>query len=318
MALAISSSRSGDLAQADARYRALLGMDASNSAAINNAANVKLRLGELNAAIDLYRRSSELKPSATVLFNLSQAQGRAFKLDDHSPTLAAAQQLDVAAVAELTLLQGSEIAGFTADLELSRSALWERVLSARSGAALAAEFRSAIAPGVLGRSQEFAAAALALIAILSLVGAARWTASHACERCGRRMCPRCEPDLGGAPDCESCQRLFNQPETTDRAMRVARLHALRFRDRRLARLRVIASVLVPGVAGALARCHLTSLIGVFSATIATIALVWRHGVTPDPLVAGMAAPMVFGLISALALLFYGLSVVFALAARNRS
>ena len=318
MALAAASRRAGNVAEADAQYRHLLQQEPSNFAAANNAANVKLELGEPESAIGLYRRSLEMNDSATVLFNLSQAQGQAFELDDVGPTLAAAQRLDSERVAELTLLQGSDLARFTIDLPLPRRMLWERIFAGRSGESFATELRSAIAPGALGQSALLSAGAFTSIAILSLMGAVRLKRSHWCGRCGRRMCPRCEPELGDDVDCESCNRLFQHPETTDRAMRAARVNALRFREKRLARVLLIVSILLPGAAGALARCHWASFIGALSAAIAIMALFWRNGVTPDPLIAGAAAPMAFGLISALALFSYGASVAFSLAARSRS
>jgi hypothetical protein len=131
------------------------------------------------------------------------------------------------------------------------------------------------------------------------------------------MCPRCAPELGREDDCESCNRLFKQPETTDREMRAARLNALRFRELRLARIRLIGSIFLPGIAGALSRCPWASLIGTLSAAVAVLAVVWRNGVTPDPLIAGPVAPIAFGLISALALLCYGTAVVFSISARRR-
>jgi ABC-type Fe3+-siderophore transport system permease subunit len=196
--------------------------------------------------------------------------------------------------------------------------LWERVLAARSGESFAAELRSVIAPGALGQSAWLSAGAFASIAILSLVAASRLKRSHWCRRCGRRMCLRCDPELGEEEDCESCNRLFQHPETTDRAMRAARVNALRFREQRLARVRLVVSILLPGTAGALARCPWASFIGALSGAIAIMAIFWRNGVTPDPLIAGAAAPMAFGLISALALCCYSGSVAFSLAARSRS
>ncbi|MBW2494557.1 MAG: hypothetical protein JRE43_07370 [Deltaproteobacteria bacterium] len=102
-------------------------------------------------------------------------------------------------------------------------------------------------------------------------------------------------------------------------MRAARLNALRFRELRLARLRLIGSILLPGVAGALSRSPWASFIGSLSAAVAVLAVVWRNGVTPDPLIAGAVAPMAFGLIAALAVFGYGVSVAISLAAtRSRS
>jgi tetratricopeptide (TPR) repeat protein len=318
MALAVAARRAGDLADSDARYRRLLQQDPANYIAANNAANVNVELDQLESAIELYRQSVETHDSATARFNLSQAQGQAFKLDDVGPTLAAAQRLDSERVAELTLLQGSDLAMFTIDFPLSRRMLWDRVLASGSGGSFAAELRSAIAPGVLGHSAQVSGGAFALIAILSLVGASRVKRSQWCNRCGRRMCPRCEPELGDEADCESCNRLFKHPETTDREMRAARVNALRFRELRLARVRLIGSILLPGVAGALSRCPWASFIGSLSAAVAILAVVWRNGVSPDPLIAGAVAPMAFGLIAVLAVFCYGASVAFSLAARSRS
>jgi tetratricopeptide (TPR) repeat protein len=318
LALAVAARRSGDLAEADAQYQRLLERRPANYVAANNAANVKLELGQPESAIGLYERSLKGNDSATVRFNLSQAQGQAFKLDDVGPNLVAAQQLDSARIAELTLLQGSDLTKFTVDLPLPRHMLWERIFAAQSGESFSTELRSVIAPGALGQSVQLSAGAFASIAILSLVAASRLKRSHWCGRCGRRMCPRCEPELGDEEACESCNRLFQNPETTDRAMRAARVNALRFREKRLARVRLIASILLPGTAGALARCPLASFVGALSAAIAIMAIFWRNGVTPDPLIAGAAGPMAFGLISALALCCYSASVAFSLAARSRS
>ena len=318
MALAVASRRAGNLADADAQYQRLLQREPAYSASANNAANVKLELGQVEKAIGLYQRSLQMNDSATVRFNLSQAQGQAFKLDDVGPNLVAAQRLDSARISELTLLQGSDLTKFTVDLPLPRRMLWERIRAVRSGESFATELRSVIAPGVLGRNARLSAGVFASIAILSLVATTRLKRSHWCGRCGRRMCPRCEPELGEEEDCESCNLLFQQPGTTDRTMRVARVNALRFREQRLARLRLIVSIILPGAAGALARCPLASFIGALSAAIAIMTIFWRNGVTPDPIIAGAVAPMAFGLISALALFCYSASVVFSLSARSRS
>ncbi len=318
MALAITDRRAGNLSDSVARYRRLLQQDPANHTAANNAANLNVELNQLETAIDLYQQSAEAQDSATVRFNLSQAQGQAFKLDDVGPTLAAAQRLDSARVAELTLLQGSDLAMFTIDFPLPRRMLWDRVLAGGSGESFVAELRSSIAPGALGRSAQISLGAFGSIAILSWMGAARVRRSQWCSRCGRRMCPRCEPELGDEEECESCNRLFKHPETTDREMRAARVNALRSRELRLARVRLISSVLLPGFAGALSRCPWASLVGSLSAAVAILAVVWRNGISPDPLVAGAVAPMAFGLIAALAVLCYAASVAISLSARTRS
>ena len=50
--------------------------------ALNNAANVRLQLGHMEAALQLYRRALGVAQSPIVLFNLSQAHGQACQVDD--------------------------------------------------------------------------------------------------------------------------------------------------------------------------------------------------------------------------------------------
>ena len=173
MALAIDARRSGRLGEADALYQRLLEIDPTNFAAANNAANVRLELGHMDLALDIYRRASAIRNSATVLFNQSQAHGEAFQMDDLSRTLAAAQQANGEVVAELTELQGSDPSGFTVDLPLGSRPLWNRILRSRSGDVFATELRSAIAPGLLGRDWRAVSAVIAALTLISVVGAVR-------------------------------------------------------------------------------------------------------------------------------------------------
>jgi hypothetical protein len=318
MALAIDARRDGRLGEADALYQNLLEIDPTNFAAVNNAANVRLDLGHMDLALDLYRKATAIRESATVLFNRSQAHGQAFQMDELSETLAAAQKANGGVVAELTQLQGSDPGGFTVDLPLEHRVLWNRVLGAKSGDVFAMELRSAMAPGPLGRDWRVLSAVIAVPALVSIFGVVRLRTSHWCKRCGRRLCPRCDPGSGGGEICEGCTRLFQQPETTDRTLRVARISALRHRELWVGRAVLISSIVVPGAAGLWAGRHLTSLIGALSGMLAVTAVICRNGVVPDPLIAGTAAPVAFGCVAVLAAGCYGIAVATSISTRNRT
>jgi hypothetical protein len=131
------------------------------------------------------------------------------------------------------------------------------------------------------------------------------------------LCPRCHPESRGNDACETCTRLFYQPETTDRALRLGRITELRARERRLERIATIVAIAVPAAAGALARRPLLSLLGALFSAFAACAVVWREGVVPDPLVAGAAAPFAFLGFAVFAMLGYAVVIGAALAARRR-
>jgi tetratricopeptide (TPR) repeat protein len=313
--LAMHARRAGDLAEADALYQKLLGDAPADPVLLNNAANVRLELGHMEDALDLYRRSVEIEESPVVLFNLAQAYGRAFQVEDLNRTLAQAQRRDGELVATLTALQGSEAEGFVVDLPLPGEFMWRRLAASRRGDAIAAQMRAPLAPGRLGRDRNLAAAAAGLGFLLAAIFGARFDPTRSCPRCGARMCPRCDGNTGGE-QCAGCTRLFFQPERTDRTLRLERVNALRDREQRLRRVGAIASVLLPGVAGLLARRPLASFLGTFLFALALAAVFWRGGVVPDPLVAGAAAHVAFLTIAVLAAVGYALVVATALASQR--
>jgi tetratricopeptide (TPR) repeat protein len=316
-ALAMQARRSGRLGEADARYQALLASDPMDPTLANNAANVRLSLGHMESALSLYDRSLDLAESPLVLFNLAQAYGRAFQVDSLARTLERAQALDGAAVAELTQLQGATPEGFVVDLPIPDRLVWKRVLASDAGLAVAAELRRPLAPGHLGRDATgLSIVFAAVIAVASAFGA-RVSPSRWCARCAGRICPRCHPESRGNDACETCKTLFYQPETTDRALRLERITALRARERRRERLATIVSIAVPASAGLLARRPTLSLLGALFFAFAACAVVWRQGVVPDPLIAGAAAPVAFLGGAVLAALAYAIVVGAALATRRR-
>jgi len=312
-ALALRARRAGRLGEADMYYQALLRGAPESPVIMNNAANVRLNLGQIESALMLYRRAIELRPDPVVLFNLSQAHGRAFEVEELSRALADAQRLDGDLVAELMALQGAELVGFVVDLPIDTRQIWQRIFLSNQGERIATEIRAFFAPGWLGENSLLAVGVFGIVLAVSSVLGGRVYRSHRCNRCGRHMCQRCDPETGGDTICGCCKHLFHQSETTDRELRLARISELRARDERLEQYSMAASFLVPGVAGLLAKRPLRCLLGSIFGTITLFALYWRGGVVPDPLVAGAAAPLASLCIAALALFAYLILVLLSFA-----
>jgi hypothetical protein len=319
-ALAIRARQRGALGEADAHHQELLDRAPDDVSVLNNAANVRLDLGHMEAALDLYRHANAVapRPSPVVLYNLAQAHGRDFQMDELGAALARAQAADGELVAGFTALQGATADGFLVDLPLPIGILWRRVLESGRGGGVAAGFRAPLLPGRLGRDVETLAAALALVLLAGTIFGARLAASRGCDRCGENICPRCTAENSEGEVCGSCVRLFLHPEKTDRALRLERMTALKARESRIERIAALTSVFVPGAAGALARRPFASLLGAFFFTLAAAAATWSGGVVPDPLVAGPAAPIAFIGLSMLSGLCYAIVSGRSLAVRRRS
>ncbi|MBW2372866.1 MAG: hypothetical protein JRF70_10040 [Deltaproteobacteria bacterium] len=316
-ARAMYAKRSGNLAQADAEYRRLLEVLPHDPTIANNAANVRLALGHMGDAIDLYRQAASESGSPIVLFNLAQAHGLTFQVDELSRALTRAQELDREAVARLSELQRSDNTAFVVDLPLPASLMWRRILGAAGGEALAAQLRGPLAPGHLA-GKRAAGLALCGVALSGSIVGLGVRARRKCGRCGRLLCPRCEPESGDRDVCAGCFQLFYKSEDTDRSLRKVRVEVLRKRERSRNRMAWGVAVVVPGAAGLLARRPLRGFLAAVLFALAAACILLRDGVVADPLVVGAAGPIGFVGLGTLAALAYALVLATSLAARRRA
>jgi len=316
-ALAMGIKRQGHLEEADARYRVLLATDPEDPVLLNNAANVRLALGDTEGAIELYRRAAERLDSAVIWFNLSQAWGVALEVVELDEALARAQALDADLVEDFSEVQERAV-HFVADLPVPAAHVRERVLRSSDGGAIAVELRRALAPGWAGSRPAATAAALAGALALGLGLRVLARASGGCERCGALVCPRCHPAGAGRALCESCHYLVHPPKGTDRALRAARAEELRRREERMRRVGLVAALAIPGAAGLWAGRPLLAW-GGCTAGAAVVAFAWAAGGwAPDPLAVGAAGPVAFGSLAALAGLLYLIVLGAGLSAARRS
>ena len=315
--LAIHARRLGDLARADALYQQLLESGADDVSAQNNAADVQLALGHTERAIELYGLAARGE-SPVVLFNLAQAYGRAFRVEELNQTIARAQRAGGELVARLTALQGGSAGGFVADLPPAPSLFWSRALGSGAGADLAQEFRDHFAPGRLGRDPRVFGAAAAGLVLLGGMFAARIQPSRACRRCRERICRRCSPHGTYGDVCDGCYTLFFAPEKTDRALRArARGRAARARGSGSAACTRCSrcSCPAPPDSSPSARCADGSARSASRSRPrrSSGAAAW----CPIRCVAGAAAPAVFLGTAALAAILYAIAVATSLAARRQ-
>lgn len=300
-ALALRARRTGDEAQAFERYTALRERLPEDAVVLANLGNLHFRRGEIEAAVRLYEQAALHRDSPRLLFNLSQAYARLFRMEEFEKAMQLAQSTGADEVDELSGLGDPD---FVADLPLPMLDLRLRQARASRGDAFATVLSSAIAPGRLGTSWMHAAGAFAAAVLLGSLLAGRIDRSSRCRRCGVRICARCDGTVWNSDTCDGCHLLFHRPEATDAALRMARLTALRRRESRIGQLSLVASVLVPGMSGLLARRPDLAFVGLLFAAWAAVAFVWHDGVVPDPHAVGAAGPLAFVLTGSLALAGY--------------
>jgi len=314
-ALAVHARRAGDTEDAVRLYSELQAAYPREAVVLGNYANIQFGLGDNETAAVLYERSAALLDSAVIMFNLSQAYARMFKIEEFEGAMRVAQGMDGSLVADLSRVGD---ANFVADIPFPMGQLRSRFFESARHIAAPADGIELLLPGWLGSGWLQIAGAFALMAMISVFLSGRFDQASACSRCGKRICARCDGTVWNSETCDGCHHLFHRPETTDPVKRMARLQELQKRESLRERIAALSAILIPGSGGLLARRPDLGFIGVLLFGSACALFVFRDGVVADPLTVGAAGPPVFVITGCFAAFGYLVVVVLGLLLRRNS
>lgn len=217
---------------------------ALRSAAFNLRGIARLADGDLAEAIPAFERARSADESASVMFNLSQAYGRALLLSEQEAAFSAASALDSKLVNRYLAASGASVHSVLIQTPLSLAIYLARTLEpSAESKALARDLRERML-GPLEPDHLW----LALPIVGALAFVFRRSSVTRCSRCKRPLCSECSREAMLAGTCARCVRLFANRETTDPRMRKQQLDLDRRRERH-AQIRLAASTLiVPGCA----------------------------------------------------------------------
>ncbi len=92
--LAVRARRQGHIDTALERYADLLRSHPRKAEVLTNYGNLRFLNGDDEQAIELYERSAALIDSPRLMFNLSQANARLFRIEEFEAALRAGQDID--------------------------------------------------------------------------------------------------------------------------------------------------------------------------------------------------------------------------------
>lgn len=295
------------------RLEAMAAGHPTDPVVLANQGNVEMRAGRTAAAIRLYERAAAQLDSPALLFDLSQAYASALRMDESELALVRAQRIADAEVAALSSLSDPNL---VADLEVPVALLRDRLREAALARSATTMWTQQLAPGRIGEDWKTAGAAFGVVVLLGLITTGRFERSSACSRCGRRVCGRCDADVGSDELCGDCRHLFKNPDATDPRLRMARLQVLARREAWQGRLVDLGSVLVPGVAGLAARRPDAALLSIAVCVWIAAWLRWPTGLLVDSTWLGGLAPFITSVLGALALATHAAIVVGSFVARR--
>jgi tetratricopeptide (TPR) repeat protein len=312
-ALALKARISGRNQEAVERYAALVAADPDQPVVLANYANLLFAAGSGEEAVEYYERAATSVDSARLMFDLSQVYASQFRIEEFESALKAAQSLDRAKVADLSRVGDGN---FVADLPVPVASLRTRMLAAARAVEVPEPAVPLLFPGRLGASWLHSSVGFALAAIAGVFASRRFEHAGSCIRCRKRTCSRCDQKRAARDTCDACYHLFHRPETTDPTLRRARLEELNKHELLRGRLAMLASLLVPGAAGMLARRPDLGFLGILFFVSAGLLFYASNGVVADPLTLGGVGVLAFVTVGGLAALAYVIVVASGVSIRR--
>ncbi len=277
--LATDWKRRGELA----RIHQVLGDPATSSDATLRAASYNLRgiarlaEGNVAEAVPAFERARSADESATVMFNLSQAYGRALLLSEQEAAFAVASSLDDAMVNRYLSANGANLHSVLIQTPLSLAIFVVRALEPSAESRARASVLRAALLGPLERDRLW----IGLPALGLLAFALRRNSVTRCSRCKRPLCASCSREAMAAGTCMRCVRLFVRREHTDPRLRKQQLEKDRRRER-WAEARLAAGALVmPGSADVVEGRWLRGTASLFALGLG-VGLLRAPGILPLP------------------------------------
>lgn len=205
---------------------------------------VWLARGQVERAVEAFEASDAAKPSAVTLYNLSQAHGRALRLEEQSALYSRATELEPELIADYTRFSGTNVHRFLIDAPLPVTAyLAAALVPSDAGAALASSVRQTL----LGVSiPGWGWILLPGLAVLGLC--LRRDALTLCSACLGLICERCTGAATESGLCARCQRARTPDRETDAAVRAWQIGQIRSRQRNVRRALAGLALLLPGAA----------------------------------------------------------------------
>ncbi|MGH9886248.1 MAG: hypothetical protein ACREBE_12010, partial [bacterium] len=246
LVLAVDQKRHGELERADRMLGDALTSDDSGvrSAALNLHGILTRAEGALDTASPAFERARGADESAPIMFNLSQAYGRALRLSEQEAAFEVASSLDQELVSRYLSANGANVHTVLIQAPIPLSVYLVRALTpSAESTALAREVRQHLL-GPIARDRTW----LALPILGALAFLLRRKTVTRCSRCERPLCARCSHQAMKTGTCKRCVRLFVKHELTDPRLRKLQLDLDRRRQRRSQLQLAAASLFAPGFA----------------------------------------------------------------------
>jgi pentatricopeptide repeat protein len=234
---ALALKREGRYSEAIETYSKLITVR-PDPLAYNNLANCYVAINDLEKAKELYRKSKEMKPRPSVLYNLSQVSRETLDFDKGDEYFLAAQKLDHNAVSRFRSIAGRNPNRFVIDESLPASVILD--YTKRKTSRTSATGLSAVSPVIM------AVFALLMAALFYILDQRFKPWAYRCNRCGKILCSKCEKHILWGHMCSQCYRSLVKLDELDAKERIAKLITVYEHKKKRRDIIKVLSFIIPG------------------------------------------------------------------------
>lgn len=293
-ALGRYEARRGQLDEAATAYKAAAALKQRNALLLTNYGNVLLAAGDMEGATRLYQEAQQADGTlAAAPYNLAllyrhQARGLpdaqvGAALERAKQTMEVAQRLDPELLQRDLPKDDRLLVNL---LLLSPTLPRSEVLGLADGSSASERVETQLDRVLLGAS-GMAARVYPLVFALILFGWGyardRLQATKSCDKCGRPVCRRCDPELGrGAFMCSQCTNVFARKGVVPEQLRARKQAEVQRHQTWMSRLALALGALVSGAGHIFSGLPIRGAIYSFLFLLALSVVVLRDGVFPPP------------------------------------
>lgn len=295
-ALAHYESRRGLLEESKAHYKAASALRGGDARLLTRFGNTLVGLGDDEGAAQLYLQATQADPRlAAPHYNLAQVYRRRAKtlpdsevgreLDRAATAIASAQALDASLLAREPPPDDHLLLNLLVLAPAMKEADWLSLADGtEAGRRVEAQLAHWLLPGVApGPVAWGAPAALAALLVAWGLAARKLKAAKVCERCGRAVCVRCDPELGvGSKQCGQCVNVFSRKGLVPQQLRARKQSQVERHQAWVGRLSYALGALLSGAGHVASGVPVRGALYAFLFLFALAATLLHHGLVRAP------------------------------------
>lgn len=284
--LGLIHKRKGNFAHAERCYQKVLAVDSDYYRSLCNLANVFLVTGDVEKAIETYKRCLDVNPTSVEgYYNLSRAYLSRYMFSESNESFNRAKELDAKRVDYFTTIYSEHANRMVVDLTIPLSVFWEKTFQPAEGEKLVSSYIwDRLFTGIPFRYWYAVLFIFLVFVCLVFINRSEFGFAVSCEYCGVAVCRRCRRMIYENYLCKQCAGIFKGKgeHTTSPKGKEGKMIQIEKYQKRSITIGKILSMILPGSGHLWSGHPFRGSVVLFSFFFVLLNLVYSNGLVVNP------------------------------------